>query len=69
MTEEQIDILERLVEHTLYKSMHQLRRRIRDVFVDRGWKEDLKKFKLIQDGDNVHFMLNPRYMTKDQYDL
>jgi hypothetical protein len=48
MTEEQLDIVERMVKYQFYRSMRDLRKKIRDYFVARGWKDALKEFKLKQ---------------------
>lgn len=64
MSEEQLDIVGRLVQYTYYKSMNQLRERVKKEFISRGWKDDLKKFKLVQTTHNktVSIYLNPRYL-------
>lgn len=63
MTDEQIDVVSRLIQFTLYKSMNQLRDRVKSEFVSRGWKEELKKFKLKQNGkEEIEILLNPRYL-------
>ena len=46
LTEEQLEIIERLVKYTLFKSMNELKYRVKYEFTNRGWKEALKHFKL-----------------------
>jgi hypothetical protein len=46
MNPEALDIVHRLVKYTLYKSMNQLRKRIKSELTTKGFKEELKKFKI-----------------------
>lgn len=53
MSPEAYDIVERLVKYTYFKSMNELRARVKSELTSRGLKEELKKFKLKAAGDQV----------------
>lgn len=58
-----LDLAQRLTQYTLWKSMNQLRRSVKDALTARGLQDQLKRFKLKQtDSDHVTCYLNPRYM-------
>jgi hypothetical protein len=67
MTEAQLDILERLVKYTFFKSMNELRKMVKHEFIMRGWKKDLKKFKLRNEGSEIAVLLNPRYADSNTH--
>lgn len=63
LTEEQIDIVGRMVQFRYYKSMNELRKMIKSYFISHGWQDSLKKFKLKQQSDGtVSMYSNPKFL-------
>lgn len=59
LSAEQIDIIERIVKYRHHRSMKELKRQIKELFVERGWKDALKLFKLKNAGNfEVNFYIH-----------